>query len=75
MKPFRHKITGKVDYFPEHFAAYEFMELVESDDVPCCGGDEVAFLKPIDNVGDVEPKTKAKSKLNKDPKKEGVDSE
>ena len=46
MKLFRHKITGKVDYFPAHFVEYYYMELVDNSEIPCCGGDEPAFLAP-----------------------------
>lgn len=46
MKLFRHKVTGKTDYFPEHFVEYDYMELVDNSEIPCCGGDEPAFLAP-----------------------------
>ncbi len=35
MKLFRHKATGKVDYFPDHFEEYPYMELVEPETETC----------------------------------------
>lgn len=38
MKYFRHKITGLVGLYPAHFADFDYMIEVTSNDVPCCGG-------------------------------------
>lgn len=56
MKYFRHKLTGKVDLFPAHFADYtDIMEEVDSNDAVCgdCGL-EPTFLEPPVRVFDTE---------------------
>jgi len=35
MKLFRHKATGKVGLFPDHFEDYPYMELVDPTDQVC----------------------------------------
>lgn len=67
MKYFRHKITGIVGQFPAHFADYDYMEEVDSNDVPCCGADEPVFLEPPEINDEPEAdKTEANKKKGRD---------
>lgn len=52
MRLFRHKVTGKVDYFPDHFEEFPYMELAEPDEVTC--EDCVVDLPDPEPEGDYE---------------------
>ena len=45
-KLLRHKVTGKIAQFPAHFVDYDYLEEINPEEAPCCGGDEPAFLEP-----------------------------
>lgn len=54
MKPFRHTVTGNVDYFPdtEYFRNCDYLELIGTDEDLCVDcGLTPAFLEPL-NVED-----------------------
>lgn len=52
MRLFRHKVTGKVDYFPDHFEEFPYMELVEPDEQTC--EDCVIDLTGLESEDDYE---------------------
>ena len=55
MKHFRHKETGLIDLFPEHFVQYDFLELVDPNEAACIDcGLEPTFLSPPDSDEDTD---------------------
>ena len=52
MRLFRHKVTGKVDYFPDHFEEFPYMELVEPGEQTC--EDCVIDLTDLESDDDYE---------------------